>query len=155
MKSIPSVVVPIIIEEQIQNSNLFDTLKDKKIIIFGVPGAFTPTCSEKHLPGFYKNYNSFKLKGIEDIFCLSVNDPYVMKSWLSSYNQENTIKGIADGNAEIANLLNVTSDKSSNYMGVRCDRFAMVVKNNIIDEIYIEKPGTLDVSSAENILTKL
>ena len=155
MKSIPSVVVPIITEEKIQYCNLFDTLKDKKIIIFGVPGAFTPTCSEKHLPGFYKNYNSFKSKGIEDIFCMSVNDPYVMKSWLSSYNQENVIKGIADGNAEVANLLNVSSDKSSNYMGIRCDRFAMVVNNNSIDEIYIEKPGNLAVSSAENILTKL
>ena len=86
---------------------------------------------------------------------MAVNDKFVMQSWLLSYSDGNKIKGIADGNAEISQSLEVTSDKSSNFMGLRCTRFAMIVDNNAVIEIFIEEAGKLDVSSAENILSKL
>ena len=155
MKSIPSVIVPIIEEGISVNKNLFFTLKNKKVVIFGVPGAFTPTCSENHLPGYLKLSESIKKKGIDDIYCLSVNDAYVMKSWFLSYNNARSIKGIADGNAEVSKILNLLKDKSSNFMGLRCLRFAIIVKNNDIVKTFIDKPGKLDVSSAENILSKI
>lgn len=155
MKSIPSAIVPIIRGGESLNCNLFDILINKKVVIFGVPGAFTPTCSEMHLPGFIKLSHAIKKKGIDDILCLSVNDPFVMKSWLLSYADHHNIIGIADGNGEITKLLDLTSDKSSNFMGLRCTRFAMIVENNIISKLLIEEPGKLDVSSAENILSNL
>ena len=155
MKKIPSIVVPIIDNGNATTKNLFELLENKKVIIFGVPGAFTPTCSEQHLPGFLKLSDQIKNKEIDDIFCFSVNDKFVMQSWLSSYLNGDKIKGIADGNAEVSSHLSLTSDKSVNFMGLRCVRFAMIVKDNIIEEIFIEKPGILDVSSAENILSKL
>lgn len=155
MKKIPSIVVPIIDNGNTTTKNLFELLENKKIIIFGVPGAFTPTCSEKHLPGFLKLSDQIKKKGIDDIFCLSVNDKFVMQSWLLSYSDGNKIKGIADGNAEITKFLNLLIDKSSNFMGMRCKRFAMIIKNNVIDQIFIEESGKLDLSSAENILSRL
>ena len=125
---IPSIVVPIIDNDNTANKNLFDYLKKKKIIIFGVPGAFTPTCSQQHLPGFLKLSDKIKGKGIDEIFCLSVNDKFVMKSWLLNYSDGNKIKAIADGNAEITKFFNLLSDKSANFMGMRCSRFAMIVK---------------------------
>jgi peroxiredoxin len=155
MKSIPSIIVPIIREGESLNCNLFDLLKNKKVVIFGVPGAFTPTCSEKHLPGFIKLSYAIKTKGIDDLFCLSVNDPFVMKSWLLSYTDNHNIAGIADGNGEVTKLLDLVSDKSSNFMGLRCTRFAMIVDNNFVSALFIEEPGKLDVSSAEYILSKL
>lgn len=155
MKTIPSIIVPIIEKGKSTNINLFDCLKNKKVIIFGVPGAFTPTCSEKHLPGFLKLSESIKAKGVDEIYCLSVNDEFVMKSWLLSYTDGDKIKGIADGNGEVSQLLNVISDKSVNYMGLRCKRFAMIVDNNVIYNTYFEKSGKLEVSSAESILSTL
>jgi len=155
MKSIPPAIVPIIKDGESVNCNLFDILKNKKVIIFGVPGAFTPTCSEKHLPGFIKLSHAIKEKGVDDIFCFSVNDPFVMKSWLLSYTDQHNIIGIADGNGEITKILDLISDKSSNFMGIRCTRFAMIVENNLISELFVEESGKLDFSSAENILSKL
>ena len=154
MTLIPNILVPIIESEKISNNNIHDELKNKRVIIFGVPGAFTPTCSEKHLPGYIKMYDSLKKKNIDDIYCLSVNDPFVMKAWLSNYNKHQ-IKGIADGNGHLSRLLKVISDQSSNFMGFRSQRFAMLVDNLKIIWIFIEDPGKFKDSSAENILSKL
>ena len=155
MKKIPSIIVPIIDKNGFSNQNLSDFLINKKVIIFGVPGAFTPTCSEKHLPGFLKLDNHFKNKGIDDIFCMSVNDKFVMQSWLLSYSEGKNIKAIADGNGEISHSLNVISDKSSSFMGLRCRRFAMIVNNNIILKQFFEEEGEFKTTSAENILNNL
>jgi len=155
MKLIPSVIVPIIEEGQSLKKNLFNTLKNKKVVIFGVPGAFTPTCSEKHLPGFLELSNDIKSKGIDDIYCLSVNDPHVMKSWLLSYRDGKNIKGIADGNAEISLLLDLINDKTASFMGLRCFRFALIVNDNKIIHEFIEKSENFDVSSAKYILSKI
>ena len=155
MQSIPNIIIPIIENGTSSNKNLCDELQDKRVIIFGVPGAFTPTCSEKHLPGFITLYDRIKSSNIDDIYCLSVNDAFVMKAWLSSYKNGDNIKGIADGNGKLCQLLNVISDKSDNFMGLRSQRFAMIVHNNNIINIFIEQPGKFEASSAENILSKL
>ena len=154
-KKIPSIKVPIIQKGITSKVMLSDELKNKKVIIFGVPGAFTPTCSEKHLPSYIKLYKQLIQKGIDNIYCLSVNDDFVMNAWLLSYTDGDKILGIADGNGDIAKNLDLLTDKSKNYMGMRSTRFAMIVKDNIINEIFIEKPGEFRISSAEHILTKV
>tara|TARA_B100001057_G_scaffold410134_1_gene425098 strand:+ start:1281 stop:1745 length:465 start_codon:yes stop_codon:yes gene_type:complete len=147
--------VPIIKKGISTVSSLKNEFINKKIILFGVPGAFTPTCSEKHLPGYIKLYKSFKKKKINDIYCLSVNDEHVMKSWLVSYTDGENINGIADGNAEITTHFDLISDKTKNYMGFRCRRFAMLIENNVITNKFIENEGEFKVSSAEYVLKKI
>ena len=154
-KIIPSIKVPIIQKGIVSKVILSDELKNKKIIMFGVPGAFTPTCSEKHMPSYIKLHNEFIAKGIDDIYCLSVNDEYVMQAWLLSYTEGDKIIGIADGNGEVSKNLNLLVDKSANFMGMRCSRFAMIVQDNNIEELLIETPGEYKETSAENLLTKI
>ena len=154
-KIIPSIKVPIIQKGIVSKTILSDELKDKKIIMFGVPGAFTPTCSEKHMPSYIKLHNEFVTKGIDDIYCLSVNDEYVMQAWLLSYTEGEKILGIADGNGDISNNLGLLVDKTENYMGMRSTRFAMIIRDNNIDELLIEEPGEYKSTSAENLLTKI
>ena len=139
IKIIPNIKVPIIKNGSSDIISLLDEFRNKKIILFGIPGAFTPTCSEEHFPGYIKLYNQIIDKGIDSIYCLSVNDKY----------------GIADGNADITKYFNLITDKSKNYMGIRSSRFAMVIENNQVKEIKIENPGELKVSTADNILQNL
>ena len=154
-KKIPSIVVPIIQKGVTSTISLSDELRGKNIIMFGVPGAFTPTCSEKHVPSYIKLHSQFIDKGIDDIYCLSVNDNFVMSAWLLSYTEGDKIIGIADGNAEITKNLDLISDKSKNFMGIRCSRFAMIVRDNIIEHMLIDDPGEYHNTSAENLLTKI
>jgi len=154
-KIIPSIKVPIIQKNIVSKVILSDELTNKKIIIFGVPGAFTPTCSEKHMPSYIKLHNEFVAKGVDDIYCLSVNDEYVMQAWLLSYTEGDKIIGIADGNGEVSKNLNLLVDKSANFMGMRCTRFAMIVQDNNIEEFLTETPGEYKETSAENLLTKI
>ena len=152
-KLIPSIEVPIIQKGVTSKASLSDELRGKNVVMFGVPGAFTPTCSEKHMPSFIKLYDQFISKGINDIYCLSVNDDHVMRAWLQSYTDGDKIIGIADGNGEISKNFNLLVDKTKNYMGMRSARFAMIIKDNNIQEIIIEEPGEYKKTSAENILT--
>ena len=154
-KKIPLIKVPIIHRGVTTKVILSDELMDKKVIIFGVPGAFTPTCSEKHMPSFIKLHQQLISKGIDDIYCLSVNDNFVMNAWLLSYSDGDKIIGIADGNGEVAKSLDLLTDKSKNYMGMRSVRFAMIIIDNIIQERFIEEPGEYQKTSAENLLTKI
>lgn len=155
MKKIPSIKLPIIDNGLLSNHVLSEITTNKQIIIFGVPGAFTPTCSEKHFPGFINLSEQFMKKGIDDIYCLSVNDAFVMKSWIGSYPKGNLIKGIADGNAEFSNLMELSYDYSGNFMGTRCKRFALIANKNNILKLFVEEKGELSISSAENILNQL
>ena len=147
--------VPIIKKGISTVSSLKNEFIKKKIILFGVPGAFTPTCSEKHLPSYIKLYNAFIDKKIDGIYCLSVNDEHVMKSWLVSYTDGEMINGIADGNAEITKYFDLISDKRKNYMGFRCRRFSMIIENNVIINKFVENDGEYNVSSAEYILKQI
>ena len=155
MKKIPSIKLPIIDNGKSTNYILSEITASKKIIIFGVPGAFTPTCSEKHLPGFINLNNQFKTKGIQDIYCLSVNDAFVMKAWLSLYSKGSLIKGIADGNADFAKAMELCIDYSGGYMGTRCKRFALVAEHNNIVKLFVEEKGQFLISSAEYVLSQL
>ena len=154
-KLIPSIKVPIIQKGVVSKVILSEELREKNIIMFGVPGAFTPTCSEKHMPSYIKLHKDFIEKGIDDIYCLSVNDDHVMKAWLLSYTDGDKIIGIADGNGDVSKNLNLLVDKTANYMGMRSSRFAMIIKDNSIEELFIEKPGEYKETSAENLLTKI
>ena len=113
-KNIPNIKVPIIKNGEDNLISLKQELSNKRVIIFGVPGAFTPTCSEKHLPEFIKSISEFRKIGFDNIYCLSVNDKYVMKAWLLSHSNSEEIIGIADGNAEITKELNLLENKTTN-----------------------------------------
>ena len=155
MKKIPSIKLPVIKNGDSSNHILSEITKDKIIIIFGVPGAFTPTCSETHLPGFINLYNQFRAKGGHEIYCLSVNDLFVMKAWLESFPKGYLINGIADGNADFAKSMQLTADYSGGFMGMRCKRFALIADQNNIVKLHVEEKGQFEVSSAENILNNL
>ena len=155
MNKIPSIKLPIIKNGNSSNQILSEITENKKIIIFGVPGAFTPTCSEKHLPGYISLYDQFQKKGVHDIYCLSVNDAFVMKAWLGSYSKGYLINGIADGNADFAKTMQLTTDISGGFMGTRCKRFALIADQNNILKLLVEEKGQFEVSSAENILNNL
>ena len=154
MKTIPSIKLPIITNGESLNCVLSEITANKKIIIFGVPGAFTPTCSEKHLPGYINLSDQLKAKGVDDIYCLSVNDIFVMKAWLTSYPKGNSIKGISDGNADFAKAMQLTLDYSASFMGMRCKRFALISDQNNIIKLFVEEKGQFSISSAEHILNQ-
>ena len=154
MKTIPSIKLPIITNGESLNCVLSEITANKKIIIFGVPGAFTPTCSEKHLPGYINLSDQLKAKGVDDIYCLSVNDIFVMKAWLTSYPKGNSIKGISDGNADFAKAMQLTLDYSVSFMGMRCKRFALIADQNNIIKLFVEEKGQFSISSAEHILNQ-
>ena len=155
MKTIPSIKLPIINNGEISNHVLSEITANKKIIIFGVPGAFTPTCSEQHVPSFLNLTDQLKAKEVDDIYCLAVNDAFVMKTWLASYTKGNSIKGIADGNATLAKEMNLLVDYSGNYMGDRCKRFSLIAENNKIIHLNVEEKGQFLISSAEQMLNQL
>ena len=154
IKKIHKLELPIIKNGKIYNEVLSKIMHNKKIVIFGVPGAFTPTCSEQHLPSYLKLSNQIKSQGVSDIYCMSVNDAFVMKAWLLSFGETHKIIGIADGNGDIAKSFELLVDISVNHMGMRSNRFAMIVENNTVKKLFIEKPGEYKVSSAEYILKK-
>ena len=134
------------------NSKTF--FKDKKIILVAVPGAFTPTCSAEHLPGFADNEESFYSKGIDEIVFVSVNDPFVMAEWGKVY-KNNKIKFIADPYAEFAKKTNLILDLSEIGLGIRLSRFAMLIDNGVIIDFFDEDGGGLEKSSAESVLKSL
>lgn len=130
-------------------------VKGKRIVIFGLPGAFTPTCSNKHLPGYLEHYNTFKGKGVDEIWCISVNDPYVMGAWARDQKTAGKIRLMADGNATYTKALGLDVDLNQFNMGIRSQRFSIYAENGIVKILNIELPGKFEVSSAEILLRKL
>ena len=131
-----------------------EIFNDKKIILVSVPGAFTPTCSNEHLPGYVKLYDEFKKKGIDDIFFVAANDPFVMEAWINS-NSENKIKYLADSNLELLDATGLEIDLTVAGLGKRLSRFAIFVDDGLIKKIFDEEGGGLEKSSAENLLKNL
>jgi len=130
-----------------------ELFKGKTVVVFGLPGAFTPTCSAKHVPGFLGKAADLKAKGVDTIACLSVNDAFVMGAWGKDQRVEDKILMLADGSAQLTKALGLELDLTPHGMGVRSKRFAMVVKDGVVKHIAVEEnPGALDVSSAEKIL---
>jgi peroxiredoxin len=126
----------------------------KKVVLFSVPGAFTPTCSAKHLPGFVEHADEILAKGIDTIACVAVNDVFVMNAWGKSANAENILM-LADGNADFARSLGLEMDATGFGMGLRSQRFALIADNRMVTQLFIEAPGEFKVSSAEHILSTL
>lgn len=126
----------------------------KKVVLFAVPGAFTPTCSAAHLPGFVVNADDIKAKGVDSIVCMSVNDVFVMDAWGKDKNAEALLM-VADGNAEFTKALGLEMDGSAFGMGVRSQRFAMIVDDGVVTALAVEAPGKFEVSKAEAILERL
>ncbi len=131
-----------------------DIFCDKKIILVSVPGAFTPTCSNEHLPGYVKLHDEFKKKGIDDIYFVAANDPFVMEAWIKS-SSKNKIKYLADSKLELLNATGLEIDLAVAGLGKRLSRFAIFIDNGLIKKIFDEEGGGLEKSSAENLLKNL
>ena len=127
----------------------------RTVALFSVPGAFTPTCSAKHLPGFVNNADAIKAKGIDEIACVSVNDAFVMGAWGKSAGADGKITMLADGNAEFTDMLGLTFDGSRFGMGKRGQRFSLIARDGVVTELNIEEPGAFAVSSAEHMMSQL
>ncbi len=137
--------------EQVQSSEYF---AGKKVALFSVPGAFTPTCSAKHLPGFVEKADELKAKGVDEIVGTAVNDAFVMGAWNQSAGSDD-ITMLADGNADFAEAVGLTMDGSGFGMGKRGQRFSMVVNDGVVEQLNVEAPGDFKVSSAEHMLGQL
>jgi glutaredoxin/glutathione-dependent peroxiredoxin len=132
-----------------------EVFKGKKVVVFAVPGAFTPTCSMKHLPGFLEQAAAIKAKGVDEIICLSVNDAFVMGAWGNANNAKGKVRMLADGNGEFTKAMGLSLDASGFGMGQRSQRYAMIVQDGKIKELLVEPGPGLNVSSAESVLGKL
>ncbi|NDE91493.1 MAG: peroxiredoxin [Alphaproteobacteria bacterium] len=135
--------------EDVSTESLF---KGKKVVLFSVPGAFTPTCSAKHLPGFVNHTEEFKGKGVTEIVCMAVNDPFVMNAWAKANNAEGKVTMLPDGNGVLTRALGLEMDGAGYGLGQRSQRFAMLIDNGVVKAVNVEKPGTFEVSSAEAML---
>jgi peroxiredoxin len=137
-----------------QDVSVGDIFKGKKVVLFAVPGAFTPTCSMKHLPGFVQKAAEIKAKGVDEVVCLSVNDAFVMGAWGDNQKAHGKVRMVADGNGELTKALGLELDASGFGMGQRSKRFALIAKDGKVEHVAVD-PSGLDVSSAESVLAKL
>ena len=138
--------------QQISTDELFG---GKTVVLFSVPGAFTPTCSARHLPGYVDQLDALKAKGVDTVACMAVNDAFVMDAWRHSQGVPEEILMLADGNGVFANAMGLEMDASKFGMGVRGQRFALVAKNGVVTHLHVEAPGEFKVSGAEAVLAAL
>ncbi|OIW08916.1 hypothetical protein TanjilG_05892 [Lupinus angustifolius] len=142
-------------ENKPQAVSIHSLAKGKKVIIFGVPGAFTPTCSLKHVPGFIERAEELKGKGVDEVICISVNDPFVMNSWSKTFPENKHVKFLADGSAKYTYALGLELDLTDKGLGVRSKRFALLVDDLQVKVANVENAGEFTVSSAEEIIKAL
>jgi len=138
--------------EPVDSASFF---KGKKVALFSVPGAFTPTCSAKHLPGFIEKADALKAKGVDEIACTAVNDVFVMGAWAKNAGAEGKVTMLADGNGDFAKALGLTMDGSKFGMGTRGQRFSMIVEDGVVTTLNVEAPGEFKVSAADHMLGQL
>ena len=131
-----------------------DFFSGRRVALFSVPGAFTPTCSARHLPGFVEKADELKAKGVDEIACTAVNDAFVMGAWAESANASN-VTMLSDGNGQFAEALGLTMDGSKYGMGTRGQRFSMIVNDGVVEQLNVEEPGAFNVSSADYMLDRL
>lgn len=129
-----------------------DLVKGKKIAIFGLPGAYTPTCSAKHVPSYIENYDALKGKGVDEIWCISVNDPFVMGAWGRDQKAGGKVRMMADGSAAYSKELGLTLDLTARGMGVRSNRYSMLVDDGVVKSLNVEAPGKFEVSDGGTML---
>ena len=137
--------------QTVDTRNLFD---GKNVVLFAVPGAFTPTCSERHLPGFIEHFDRFNARGIT-VACVSVNDPFVMQAWGQSQSVPDGMVMLADGNADFTRAMGLELDASGYGMGTRSRRYALYAEDGVVKHLFVEAPGEFRVSSAEHMLEQL
>ncbi|MCP1376071.1 peroxiredoxin [Dyella lutea] len=148
---LPDVPLTVVDGGERQNTRSGELFAGRKVVMFAVPGAFTPTCSEKHLPGFVTRFDAFRVRGFE-VFCLSVNDAFVMQAWALAQGVPPGLKMLADGNGEFTRALGLELDGSAYGMGLRARRFALVAEDGVVTSLAVEAPGEFRVSSAEAML---
>jgi peroxiredoxin len=139
----------------IKDLSTADLFGGKKVLVFALPGAFTPTCSAKHLPGYVEKAGDIKAKGVDKIVCLSVNDAFVMDAWGKDQKVGDKVMMIADGNGDFTKAVGLELDLVANGMGSRSKRYAMLVDNGVVKKLEVEKPGAFEVSSAEHMLKQI
>src|SRR5579875_1447581 len=132
-----------------------DLFKGKKVVLFGVPGAFTPTCSARHLPGFVDNADQFQTKGVDTVACVAVNDAFVMNAWAKDQQVDQKVVMLADGSGDFTKAMGLELDLMGRGMGMRSQRFALIAEDGKVTHLAVEPPGGFDVSKAESVLAAL
>lgn len=151
----PAGTLTLVTNEGPQKVSAEEFFKGKTVVLFSVPGAFTPTCDAKHLPGFVEKAGDLRAKGVDTVACIAVNDVFVMKAWGKSQACDGKVQMIADGNAEYTKALGLEMDASGFGMGTRGQRFALIVDDGVVKNVNVEAKGEFKVSSAENVLSQL
>ncbi len=152
---IPDVTLTKVTADGAQSVSAKDFFAGRTVAIFSVPGAFTPTCSAKHLPGFVEKADEIKAKGVDEIACTAVNDAFVMKAWGDSAGVDGKVTMLADGNGELAEALGLVMDGSKFGLGRRGQRYSMLVRDGVVEQLNVEQPGAYEVSSAEYLIERL
>jgi peroxiredoxin len=152
---IPSVKVKVVTRDGTKEANTADLFAGKKVVLFAVPGAFTPLCSAQHLPGFVTKADEIKKKGVDEIFCLSVNDGWVMDAWGKDRGALGKVTLIADGSGDFTRAVGLELDASGAGLGIRSQRYAAIVEDGVLKHLAVEKPMKFEVSSAEAVLAAL
>ncbi|TMO54868.1 peroxiredoxin [Pseudoalteromonas phenolica] len=152
-QALPNVVLTELTADGMQNHQVTELFADKKVVLFAVPGAFTPTCSAAHLPGYVVLADQIKAKGVDIIACVSVNDAFVMKAWGEAHNASELMM-LGDGDAAFTKAIGLDKETGS-FGGVRSQRYAMIIENGVVTELTVEAAGEFEVSKAESILEKL
>lgn len=143
-------------DQGIEEVGVSDFFKGKKVAFIGVPGAYTPTCSNQHLPGFVQKVNEFKQKGVDEIACMSVNDPFVLRAWGESQGVDGKATLLSDGNADLTKAMGLDFDGSGAGLGTRSKRFSMLVDDGVVKALHVEdSPGSVEVTNADKLLADL
>jgi peroxiredoxin len=154
-EKIPSVKVKVVTPEGAKEANTAELFAGKKAVLFAVPGAFTPLCSAQHLPGFVNHAKEIEAKGVDAIYCLSVNDGWVMGAWAKDRNVGDAVTLIADGSGEFTKATGLELDATGAGLGIRSQRYAAIVEDGVVTHLAVEQPMKFEVSSAEAILKAL
>ena len=152
---VPSVKVKVVRADGTKEANTSELFAGKKAVLFAVPGAFTPLCSAQHLPGFVTKLDEIKKKGVDEVFCLSVNDGWVMDAWGKDRAATGKVTLIADGSGEFTKAMGLELDASGAGLGIRSQRYAAVIDDGVVKHLAVEKPSKFEVSSAEAVLQAL
>jgi peroxiredoxin len=154
--SLPDATFRVLTDEGIVGKTTSELFAGKKVVLFAVPGAFTPTCHLKHLPGFIENADAFRKKGVDTVACVAVNDPFVLDTWSEAAGGKDKVMFLSDGNAEFTKAIGMDFDGSGIGLGTRSKRYAMLVENGVVKALNTEEsPGVAEVSTAEELMKAL
>jgi peroxiredoxin len=152
---IPSVTLRYLTPEGPKGVGSDEFFAGKRVVLFGLPGAFTRTCSERHLPSYVTHYAELKAKGVDTIACLAVNDPFVMGAWGKQHQADDKVVMLGDGSGDFTRAIGLELDRIKEGMGIRSQRYSMLVEDGVVKALHVEQPGQFDVSSAEAMLKAL